>query len=417
MAKRKPAQKPDNETALVPSPSAELVQASNADKLLAEIRPEWQSRRLIQRVKTILPHDPSSACQRLLNAAIHDLREKIVIAGLDIATEAAKQFRLPPITRAEDLEETYTTTKLLDLAYRMGLLTRAEYRKLLRAYDIRRDLEHEDDQYEAGVEDCIYIFTVSIESVLAKDPIQVLRVTDIKEIVEQPSAATVDEAVVEDYASAPSPRQLEVYRFLLSGALSQKHADIVRQNCYTTLAVLRDRTHKDVVLDAAREFGERLGRKAPDLLQARVAYAAGVLPYLKKALLKDFFRAFVDEMYRVGYDFRSHSEHGQLLRNFEEVGGLEFCPDDILQRAVEWLILCYIGEPGGYGMGLHRAVFYSNTGAPLALEILKSARNRVESIVEKSKSSGMPVKAECSNKHVARRFEVILDAFQENDTA
>jgi hypothetical protein len=40
----------------------------------------------------------------------------------------------------------------------MGLLPRPEWRRVTRCYEIRRDLEHEDDEYEATVEDCIYIF-------------------------------------------------------------------------------------------------------------------------------------------------------------------------------------------------------------------------------------------------------------------
>ncbi len=62
---------------LVPTTtSAKMVIASGVDKLLAQIRPEWQAKSLIRRVKNLLVVDPSSACQRLLNAAIHDLREK-----------------------------------------------------------------------------------------------------------------------------------------------------------------------------------------------------------------------------------------------------------------------------------------------------------------------------------------------------
>ena len=70
---------------LLPSPSVQLVQASGVQNLLNQIRPQWQSKKLIERVRKLLDVDPSSACQRLLNAAIHDLREKIAIAGLDIA--------------------------------------------------------------------------------------------------------------------------------------------------------------------------------------------------------------------------------------------------------------------------------------------------------------------------------------------
>jgi hypothetical protein len=110
------------------------------------IRPEWRERRLIQRVRNLLPTDPSSACQRILNAAVHDLRHKIVVAGLDIAQETATRFRLPSVHKPEDILDTYSVSHAIDLAYRMGLLSRPEWRRVTRCYEIRRDLEHEDDE-------------------------------------------------------------------------------------------------------------------------------------------------------------------------------------------------------------------------------------------------------------------------------
>jgi len=44
--------------------------------MLNSIRPIWKGRKLIQRVEKLLPVDPSSACQRLFNTSIHDLKEK-----------------------------------------------------------------------------------------------------------------------------------------------------------------------------------------------------------------------------------------------------------------------------------------------------------------------------------------------------
>ncbi|HEY4041469.1 MAG TPA: hypothetical protein VGM32_06450, partial [Rhodopila sp.] len=85
---------------LVPTASGQMVIASGADALLAQVRPSWQAKALITRVKALLPVDPSSACQRLLNAAIHDLREKIIIAGLDVAQEAASLNKLPSASKA-----------------------------------------------------------------------------------------------------------------------------------------------------------------------------------------------------------------------------------------------------------------------------------------------------------------------------
>ncbi len=49
------------------------------------IRESWKSRNLIERTKKLLLIDPSSACQKIFNASISDIREKIVIAGIDIA--------------------------------------------------------------------------------------------------------------------------------------------------------------------------------------------------------------------------------------------------------------------------------------------------------------------------------------------
>ncbi|MFE7961332.1 hypothetical protein [Streptomyces sp. NPDC057413] len=142
-------------------PASDLISDSEVPAIMGQIRPQWQSKGLIERVRRLLPVDPSSACQRLLNAAVQDLREKVQIAGIDIASEVAAAHKLPPINRgdrgAEDIEN-YSTAKLIDLSYRMGLLSRPEWRKMTRAYDIRRDLEHEDAEYEAGIEDCIYIF-------------------------------------------------------------------------------------------------------------------------------------------------------------------------------------------------------------------------------------------------------------------
>jgi len=176
---------------LVPMPAVEMVRDANVPALLGKIRPQWQAKSLIGRVHRLLEVDPSSAGQRLFNASIHDLKEKVVIAGIDMAGEAARQNKLPPVTDAEDIEN-YPTAKLIDLAYRMGLLSRPEWRRVSRCYEIRRDLEHEDDEYEAGVEDCVYIFSTCVEVILSRDPIQLIKVTDFKEIIEQSTSIALE---------------------------------------------------------------------------------------------------------------------------------------------------------------------------------------------------------------------------------
>jgi hypothetical protein len=397
---------------LIPSANQEIIEASGVNELLSQIRPHWQAKNLIQRVTKLLHVDPSSACQRLFNAAIHDLREKIIFAGVDIAGEAAKQHKLPLISSSENIEN-YSTLRMIDLAYRMGLLSRPDYRRILRAYDIRKDLEHEDDAYEAGVEDCVYIFRVCVDVVLSKDPIELIKLTDIKEIVESAEATTLNESLLEEFNHAPELRQLDIYKFLVSSSLNVELPDVVRHNCYMALYSIKSLAHNQVLITCAREFVQRIGKKGPSLIEARVAYGSGLLPYLKQAQIKDFYDSYFSEMNKVGYSWGAFNAHGELLRNLEEIGGLEYCPDDLLEKYVEWLVLCFIGSSGGRtSYGNIRSVFYSNIGAPISLKLLKVKSKGIPEMVSKLEGKSMSIKYAISDEHVARRFHSILDEIE-----
>ncbi len=382
---------------IIPLNGKELMKTSNIPNWLELIRPAWKSKGLIERVHKLLPIDPSSSCQRLFNAAIHDLREKIAIAGIDIAKEAARQYKLPPLEKAEDIEE-YSTAKLLDLAYRIGLLSRPEWRKIIRCYEIRRDLEHEDDQYEAGIEDCLYIFKTCIEVILAKDPIQLLRVEDIKEAVEKPGPVFPSEALLKDYEHAPQPRQEEISMFLISVALDEKKSEVVRQNSYSLLTCLEQSTYPAVKIRLAEHMQQRIGRRGLDYSHCRVSYAIGILPYLKQEFLADFFNGILSQMEKVGYLWTKYKEHSVILRNFQEVGGLLYCPSSIRSKIINWLVRAYVGE---LSYGHPRPVFYSNTAAPIIEEIVKRDKEQVGKELRLIKPSKNPL--------LARRLSALLD--------
>lgn len=387
--------------------NAELIEASGVHALLPQIRPEWQSKNLIKRVERLLPVDPSSACQRIFNASIHDLRKKVVIAGLDIAKAAADQHKLPPIANSDSIEN-YSTNNIINLSYRMGLLSRPEWRRIGRAYDIRGDLEHEDDEYEAEAEDCLYIFKSCIEIVLSKDPIQVLKLADVKEVIDQPSPSTLIDMALQDFKHAPQPRQLEIYKFLIGVSQDSSKPDIVRQNSYNALHQLKGVVKRDVLLEAASVVIQRIGRKQPSLLEMRISYAAGILPYLKKAQIKLFFESYYAKMKKVGHRWTSNERHGELLLNLDEVGGLKHCPQKLKKMYVEWLVLCYIGETGGYGsIGRNRRVFYSNSGALASLRILRNSVVDVE-LIEDLRQSSVEIRSVCRDEYVVRRIKDIV---------
>jgi hypothetical protein len=300
----------------------ELVPASGFDGLLAKVRPEWQARDLIGRVRTLLPVDPSSACQRLLNAAIHDLRQKVLIAGLDIAAEAAAANQLPPVSRNEDILEAYSTFHVLELAYRMGLLDRPEWKRLRRAYEIRRDLEHEDNEYVAELEDVVYIFRSAIEIVLARDPMQLPRVADVKELIEAPTHVVVSADFIGDYAKAPALRQVDIARYLVRVSLDSNAADITRQNAVEALRNFAAVTGNTVKIELAEDLQERGKRRSLTLAEVKVATAAGFLPYLKQRAMRAFLEELYQSLVKVGYRWTEHAGHGAILDDLEDVGVL-----------------------------------------------------------------------------------------------
>ena len=214
-----------------------------------------------------------------------------------------------------------------------------------------------------------------------------------------------------EYEHAPNPRQTEIFHFLISTALDFDSPDVVRQNSYNVLGELRPVTKKNVVIEASKKFF--VARTPLTALKARVAYKCGVFPYLKKTVVHDYFDNYIKRLEAAGYSFLGHKIHGELLRGLMEVGGLEFCPSDLFSIALRWLVLCYIGEKSFGRWAGYRKVFYSNVGAPLALEIIKACPHDVRGGIKQLKADKF-VKAACEETaNVARRFEAILDSLGE----
>ena len=404
------AKKPDPSGMLLPlEAKAGIVVASGADQLLERVRPEWQAKGLIKRTNRLLAVDPSSACQRLLNAAIYDLRNKILIAGLDIAKEAASRFRLPSVTKDEDISENYSSARVIELSYRMGILTRTEWKKIRRCYEIRGDLEHEDEEYEADIDDILYIFKNCVEIVLERDPIEIIRVDDVIEFIDAPTAAIVTGEILEEYDLAPDVRQKEIVEHLVNSAMDSKNPDIVRQNSMELLRQFHSITKNKVLVEVGTYLQERYRRKPLDLVVMKVGQAAGVLPYLKQRKKKDFFEAVYTEFTQVGYQWRRVNSHRKLFDEFEDIGGVTFCPEVPRRNFVLWMVLCYLGEPGGYGdWGRNRKVFYSNVTAPRIYQLFDEANELLAADLKEAKKDKR-VKAAIRYAPIARRLETLED--------
>jgi hypothetical protein len=296
----------------------------------------------------------------------------------------------------------------------MGLLSRAEWRRLERAYDIRRDLEHEDEEYEANVEDILYVFKVSIEAVLSKEPVELLRLSDVKDVINAPQPATPTRQFIADFESAPEVRQLEILRFLVNTALDSGRPDIVRSNAMEMIRAFEHATKQRVKVDLGEEIQQKIVKKGRlDLVVAKVAFAAGILPYLRQRSVADFFDWMHSRLEEVGYGWRKFSEHRTLLDDLEDVGGLTACPTDVRPKIVLWMVLCYLGEPGRYGWyGRNREVFYSNYAAPRIERMFRAAGKAILNDVLAAMEDKR-VKAAVGNKFIARRADQLLELVAE----
>lgn len=389
-------------------PAGEPISKSGIQTLLQDIRPLWKGKNLIQRVERLLPVDPSSACQRLFNAAIHDLKEKIIVIGVDVAKEVAINSKLPSINSDDDILE-YNVSKTIDLSYRIGILTRAEWRRIHRCYEIRRDLEHEDNEYEAVLEDCFYIFKSVIDIVLSQDPIELLKVTDAKEIIEVSTNISVSEDFLENFGKLPHLRQREITELLISYAYDEKKPDIVRQNSVELMRHLHPLTPNQVTIEISIIIDSRYCKKGIDIKTAKISTACGAMPYFKRSKLRDFYRNLKSQLDNLGSDW---AKQGEVVSMIEDIGGITNCPQPLYKDLLLSLVLIYIGEPG-YGYYRNsRPVFYSNSAAPIAYRLIEADSMRASNFLDDFREDEA-VKELISNIYISRRFETLVDAVYE----
>ena len=388
---------------LIPT-GEKLINKRSIQNLLSEIRPVWKGKNLIQRVERLLPVDASSACQRLFNAATHDLKEKIIVIGVDLAKEVASNYNLTPINKEKDILE-YNVSKTIDLAYRIGILNRPEWRRIQRCYEIRRDLEHEDNEYEAVLEDCFYIFKSTIDIVLSQDPRELLKVTDAKQLIESPANIVLSEEFLENYKGAPNLRQKEINALLISYAIDGKNPDIVRENSVELMRHIKPITSNTVTIQIASILEEGLGRDGIDLKTAKIGHACGAFAYFKKIRIKDFYTTLLGELESACSDWKSQTN---ICSKLEDIGGLLYCPTDIYKGMLKKIVEFYIGEPSYGSWSGYRQVFYSNGATSIIARIIESDSEKVGAYIEELRED-KDIKLSIGNIHILKRFEKLVD--------
>ena len=186
-----------------------------------------------------------------------------------------------------------------------------------------------DAEYEAQPEDCIYVFATCITIVLSRDPIELIRVRDVRELIESPNK-TLSPDLLEDYGKAPEVRQTEIVRMLVGVARATKEPDLVRQHAVEALRTFAPLTDDKVKITVASEIHEQLQGRPLQAVEMKIAAAIEAVPYLKQRRVTAFYTEIGDKLLKISPDWGSYQRHRDPLNEIEDYGGLAVIPDDQL---------------------------------------------------------------------------------------
>lgn len=368
----------------------------------------------LSKIAAILLVDPGMAAQKMFNVGISELRTKIKTWGLREINEIAVQKGLPKISTVEELME-YKTRDIIRLAGIIGILNSANKSRLDMAYNMRNLIEHEDNHYEATCEEVQFIFSVVIDAILSVEVIEPISVTEIQDLIDSAENLTkFDDILIEKYESSATFRQVQVLERLISVALDESKADIVRKNAYNLIRVFRNYVKSEARMSLVETFiTAPKTKKEFNLQTAKVFFAIGILAYVSKSSMRKMFEQLISQMESISVHWDSYPDHVKILSVFEEIGYFKFCPENLLMRALVWMASLYIGSPGGYGFyGRYRKVFYSDAGVQYVTDIISKSKDSFVPMIDALKKDRKLI-SRLKNDDINTRLKHFIDLINE----
>jgi len=385
-----------------------LIIESKVVHLFDDVREIWKDRNIIKRSLLLLKVDPSSACQRIFNAAIFDLKEKLILLGIDLIKTAVRIHKMEEINTTDDIKD-YKTRNIIELSKNIGILSEVERSRMQRVYDIRNDLEHEDIVYEANESDVIYVFQTCIETVLSKDPIKVLRVSDIQKLIESKDRVYPEYSMVEDFKTTMGTNQLEIVEQLIGISLDERKDEVMIENAFNTLNAFGEHIQNDVKLSLIKKFDDKfinITKKS-----GTVFYAAGLFPYIDTKYRKNFFETLNNNLINIGFEWTKYPSHRGVLSIFLEIGYLNYCPKEIVYDIIKWMMRLYLGVTAVNSP--YRNVYYSDVGASLVKQIFTNSFKVILSYKSKILEDEDIKKLIENDQNIKDRFDYLMTSLNE----
>jgi len=101
--------------------------------------------------------------------------------------------------------------------------------------------------------------------------------------------------------------------------------------------------------------------------------------------------------------------HSELIQKLIDSGELKYMSPEIVDGFIIWMFKCYLGEPGRYGAGYARSVFFSNTGAPLCHKIIKNNSEIIKTRFQRNEEISREIQRNICSQDIQRRYDELMD--------
>lgn len=316
----------DSGCARQPVPRARL------DAALDRIRAGWRCHPAVEQIRALLPTAPERAMRLLRELAETDLRDKAARAGPAVAEAAARLARLPRIAAVDELRS-YAIDDLLDLACAMGLLDRAERRRLDRAWSSGRATAPDEDA-----------FLACIDLVLAREPVAPLRGITLDMVMAALPGSGWTKELILNFASAPDQAQIQIENLLMQLVGDDSRPAPIRDAALTGLRILNAAARRSARSRIADGFKTQLCRRLGTLPDMRISAAIGIAPYLTEARIRRFFARYIHDAQQPEAALRDEALIS-FLDEFHALGGLAGVQPALRSKLMLWMVRGYVGAP------------------------------------------------------------------------
>ncbi len=359
-------------------------QLPKMEAALSNVRPEFKSNKYIaEAIKVLQAGGLRSAIGCYWNAVADDLRRKVMHRSLDLFNKEYPHSK--QINEYEDFQDHVSDYDLIEVAYKMGVLS-WEGRKLMQqARETRNIFDGHPDSSDPTLFKVFAMMADCNEHILSQEyPIPIIDVNEYINVMDSDGYDKNDLAVEQAFSDLPQIYKDEMAHKLFRLYLEENTSTRLRSSIEFSFPILWKVLSKEI----RRTLGNRYDKLVVEGDSRKLELALDLITLvdgLRYVSAKSRTMVFEPTIKHLEDSLDDWKEEGIAMAQLQKLGSV--IPDELIQRMVTAMTLTYVGYKGG-SMYFARTSFYSNSAAPLVSEMFENFDNQsVEAFVQTVRSS------------------------------